>query len=161
MSLHSRQRSTISRASRNLSEMSVTSKKSTKLINASLEHVHTFGMANTHKGRYDLEKIDNQYDNLLDTKKKISKTTSGKLDPAKPFEDSTISVNITLQKPEPTLSKYKEHKGTNSENIKSPDESPEERKSRGSHKGHSKSVLVGKDGEESKDKLESQTEKQS
>jgi len=87
MSLHSRQRSTISRASRNLSEMSVTSKKSTKLINASLEHVHTFGMANTHKGRYDLEKIDNQYDNLLDTKKKISKTTSGKLDPAKPFED--------------------------------------------------------------------------
>lgn len=42
----------------NLSQMSRTSKKSVKLINASLERIHTFGMANIHKSLYDLEKID-------------------------------------------------------------------------------------------------------
>ena len=56
--------------------MSRTSKKSVKLLNASLERVHTFGMANMHKGLYDLEKIDNHYDSMLNNKKKINKTIS-------------------------------------------------------------------------------------
>jgi hypothetical protein len=30
-----------------------------KLLNASLEKIHTFGMAVTHQGLYELEKIDN------------------------------------------------------------------------------------------------------
>jgi hypothetical protein len=64
-----------SRMSRSLSQVSKTSKKSVKLLNASLERVHTFGMANLHKSIYDLEKIDNQYDSNLN-KKKINKTIS-------------------------------------------------------------------------------------
>jgi len=47
-----------------------------KLLNASLERIHTFGMANIHKSLYDLEKIDNQYDSLLNKKKIINKTIS-------------------------------------------------------------------------------------
>ena len=64
-----------SRMSRSLSQVSKTSKKSVKLLNASLERIHTFGMASIHKSIYDLEKIDSQYDQNLN-KKKINKTIS-------------------------------------------------------------------------------------
>ena len=66
----------------NLSQMSRTSKKSVKLINASLERIHTFGMANIHKNIYDIEKIDGQYDpdgnkkKKKGSEKKILRTTS-------------------------------------------------------------------------------------
>lgn len=62
--------------SRTLSQISKTSKKSVKLLNASLERIHTFGMASTHKSIYDLEKIDSQYDSNLNKKKQINKTIS-------------------------------------------------------------------------------------
>jgi hypothetical protein len=66
----------------NLSQISRTSKKSVKLINASLERIHTFGMANIHKSLYDIEKIDGQYDpdgknkKKKGAEKKILRTTS-------------------------------------------------------------------------------------
>jgi hypothetical protein len=62
--------------SRTLSQVSRTSKKSVKLLNASLERIHTFGMASIHKSIYDLEKIDSQYDSNLNKKKQINKTIS-------------------------------------------------------------------------------------
>lgn len=64
-----------SRVSRSLSQLSRTSKKSVKHLNASLERIHTFGMATTHKSIYDIEKIDSQYDDQLN-KRKINKTIS-------------------------------------------------------------------------------------
>jgi hypothetical protein len=48
-----------SRQSRDLSEMSQTSQKSVKSINASLERIHTFGMSNIHKNKYD-DKTEDQ-----------------------------------------------------------------------------------------------------
>ena len=45
-------------SSRCLSNMSKTSQKSSKQMNASLERIHTFGMSYIHKGKFDVEKID-------------------------------------------------------------------------------------------------------
>jgi len=99
----------LSKHSRSLSEVSRTSKKSVKLLNASLERVHTFGMAVAHKGVYDLEKIDNQYDSNLNRKKSINKTIShaklenvgkqvNKEENIDEFEAGhAISVNIMVQ----------------------------------------------------------------
>ena len=58
--------------------MSRTSEKSSKQLNASLERIHTFGMSNIHKGKYDVEKIDNQYEAEQKKKslKKIQKAPS-------------------------------------------------------------------------------------
>jgi len=58
LSKKSGNRSVNSKLSRCLSQLSQTSKKSVKSINASLERVHTFGMSSIHKSKYDLEKID-------------------------------------------------------------------------------------------------------
>lgn len=104
----------LSRASRSLSQMSKTSQKSVKYLNASLERIHTFGMSNIHKSLYDLEKIDTQYDSELNQKgkksKQIQKTTSmAKLKSAinqnLPSETgevvmddgATISVNVSIK----------------------------------------------------------------
>ena len=67
--------------SQNLSQVSKTSNKSVKSINASLERTHTFGMSSIHKTKYDIEKSSTQNEiqkNIteLNSKKKIQKTTS-------------------------------------------------------------------------------------
>ena len=161
--------------------MSRASKKSSKLLNASLERVHTFGMANLHKSLYDLEKIDNQYDSILSNKKKINKTishanfkntvhqpeSSGVLD-----NGESISVNISI-KTSPknnnnapvTSLKFMNTKENKSELLMSPGEnkeSPEERKSRQSkNRGHSQSMEINMPDDPSKSKLDASTEKQS
>ena len=106
-------------------------------------------MANIHKSLYDLEKIDNQYDSILNNKKKINKTISHanfKNTMHQPESSSvldngqSISVNISVKKspnnnynaPATSL-KFMNMKETKSELLMSPGdhkESPEERKSR-------------------------------
>ena len=37
-----------------------------KYINASLERMHTFGMASVHKSKHEVEKIDSQYESIFE-----------------------------------------------------------------------------------------------
>ena len=48
--------------SRSLSQLSKASNKSVKSINASLEKTHTFGMSNIHKNKFDIYKIDKDFE---------------------------------------------------------------------------------------------------
>ena len=41
-----------------------------KSINASLERIHTFGMSNIHKNKFDVEKTDDQQEEDKDSQEK-------------------------------------------------------------------------------------------
>jgi hypothetical protein len=90
-------RSGHSRANSKLSQRSTTSKKSVKLLNASLERIHTFGMANIHHSLYDNEKKEKENQYQAGLKKQIVKTTSlAKLKEAviEPSEHEGIQVSV-------------------------------------------------------------------
>ena len=70
-----------SKKSCTLSQISQTSKKSVKSINASLERIHTFGMSVTHKSIHDLEKAGESYDAQKKDKKIVKTTSLAKLKP--------------------------------------------------------------------------------
>lgn len=161
-------KSSHSRALSKTSLRSVTSKKSVKLLNASLERIHTFGMANIHKSLYDYEKIDNQYQAGIN-KKSIQKTTSlAKLKEAniEQMEKDPVTVELVeAEKQIPTTSlKFTNQKQKHlSEMILSPEErSPEQRKKLTHSKFiHSQSMNVQSNNDTAPEKIESQTDKQS